>query len=147
MNIKISPFFLASLLCLSSIAMAKSQDSGYRSNLKVDFIHREYYEHPYSTDWFARLEKKTGTKRTIYIEASGKLLGYGFFTFDCAKSKDGVKLDWWYGMAEFGDASEREQINISFKDFQLWEQDKNELLSGGPPYIFYKKLRTRYCKK
>ncbi len=147
MNIKVSSFILASLLILPNLAIAKTENSEYRPNTKVEFIYDQELEEPYSTAWYAKLEKRSGTKRTVYIETVGKFVQKGFITFDCKSLQTDVQLS-LYNWADYGDNSQLEHINVYTKDLKSWENNSFEPLWGEtPPYALYKKLRVKYCKK
>lgn len=133
-------------LLLPSIANAKPKTVKYRPNTKVVFIYNQELDEPYSTRWFAKLEKRQGKKRTVYIETWEKYVNKGFITFDCGNPKASVQLD-LYGWGEFGDDSQLEKTTVHSKDFKAWQMGDFEPLAGeSPPYELYQKLRTKYCK-
>lgn len=146
MNIKTFTLSLCALLCLPTLAIAKTAQSEFRPNTTLEFVYEQDLGAPYSVDWYAKMEKKKGKQRTVYIEAIGKYVQKGFVTFDCANPKADVKLA-LYNWGDFGDSNALENITVRAKDFKAWNADNLEALYGEkPPYALYKKLRTKYCK-
>lgn len=145
MSIKIPVAIALALSYLPAFADTDTKVSEFRPHLNVEFIYTQELGEPYSTTWYARLEKSTGKKRTVYIETSEKFVNKGFITFDCSNPRADVKLT-LYHWGELN-GNDYENITVRAKDFKAWNNESFEPLQGeSPPYTLYRKLRTKYCR-
>ncbi len=137
---------LMSAILIASPAHAQSKQSDNRPGVRVEKLYRQQIDSTYFTDWYARLEKKSGVWRDVYFETNDKFVNKGVISFNCASPRADIGVV-KYDTGRYGDASARRVVRVRFADRRSWAEDQYEPLQGeDPPFALYQVMARKYCR-
>ena len=119
------------------------RDSSFRPGLKVYFVYNQELEQPYSSSWWAALEKRNGNWIDIYFETNEKITDNGIISFKCSGIGDVGILSYFN---EWANADNKTLYIIKPSMIANWKNDSLPFENSPQlPFEVFDKIKGKFC--